>query len=131
MNDNNPYAPPKTPSLEKKKHKFPWNLAIRWSILVLAVFGLVGSIILTIQFWDHMDILQLALPLLFLSAAILLVKRKKLAVYLFAIHLVWGYSSTVTSAPSMLSTPMMILGWFISILAIITCVYMWQKKALT
>ena len=116
------------------KTRFPWTFGFRWVIFIISIFGFLSALIAIGSLPDSVPIMYTIFPvsmqILFVTAAWLLLKKRKIALILFTVHLLISYVSTVISAPVLIGNVYNIAGWIFSIFSIFLCVYLFQRKEL-
>jgi len=131
---DNIYKPPISNLTDSKKTRFPWTFVFRWLILIISVLSLFLSLWMIIEFWEILQAKRaffvFGMQVMLVVSGWLLLKRRKIALPLFTIHLLISYVETVKNAPHLIGSAPVIAGWIFSLLAIFLCVYLLQRGEL-
>ncbi len=109
-------------------------MVLSWLIFGYGVLSLVSFSIFSyiapeyIPLWSRL--INPLLQAIFVVAAWLLVKRMKLALPLFAVHLFASFLHTATGAPELLFTPNFLAKWVLSLGTLTFVIFRWRQRAL-
>lgn len=109
-------------------------MALSWLIFGYGVLSLVSFSIFSyvapeyVPLWPRL--INPFLQAIFVVAAWLFVKRMKLALPLFAIHLVASFLHTANGAPELLFTPNFLAKWVLSLGILTFVIFRWRRGAL-
>ena len=114
--------------------RFPWSLVIRWLILIYGVLSFLSYSVSSYLISENVPLLaRLANPLIqlfFVIAAWLLLKRRKLALPVFAGHFIASFSLVANGAPQLLSTPDFAAKWALSTGILVFAAVLWRQGSL-
>ena len=131
MRDNQPRT---KASSDTGGSRFPWSLVIRWLILIYAVLSVLSYSAFSFLVAENVPLLaRLANPLIqlfFVIAAWLLLKRRKMAFSIFAVHFIASFSFVANGAPQLLTSPDFAAKWALSVGCLVFTAVLWRQGSL-
>jgi hypothetical protein len=114
--------------------RFPWSFVIRWLILIYGVLSVLSYSVSSYLIPENVPLLaRLANPLIqlfFVIAAWFLLKRRKLAFPVFAVHFIASFGLVANGAPQLLTSPDFAAKWALSIGCLVFTAVLWRQGSL-
>jgi hypothetical protein len=111
-----------------------WHFVLSWLILGYGIVSFVSVSIFSYRAPEYVSLWQRLinplLQLIFVVAAVQLLRREVLAVPLFTLHLIASFLHTAYGAPQLVFTPAFLAKWILSFAAFALALYRWRLGVL-